>query len=492
MSFIASASDSLISPVNAVNGQTLTWNAITGQFEPTTSPSGDTPELLLWAANTAYLSGDTVSANLISSVILRKAGAGTSSATLDATELAAWRYFGQNNYPAFLASSLVCTNFVISQGGQLWQSISNRVTGATFDATEQTNWVALTSAGTTLPALTDLRGLRGDGTGIPVADARLQYGTANASTIDFNLNGSAGIRLSSVGGNNLITNAGTPNGSSLTIRTQDSVAGLNNFPGNLNLSTGSGTGNGVADIVFSTCLPTVSGTTVTNPVAAWTMGQDAFAATLTANRVGGGGIIQAASNEQLNVRTLGTGSLALSPIGSGILTIGAAGTGAIGIGTGTKTTTISGIVKKPTMAFLRTSATASTTVAANTNTIIAFPAATTNGTGISVAASTFTVARTGFYSIKLKVSFQSATTNVRGLVFLAGTAIFAGTTPQKAFRTPANANANAEIEAAWDVQVTSPGNFTVQISATAAGTVNLNSGATATAATTEITILEIG
>jgi hypothetical protein len=421
MSFIASASDSLISPVNAVNGQTLTWNATTGQFEPANSSS--------FVGSNGTIAGSS--------------GAVPAPAIADNTK--------------FL------------KGDGTWAAI------------------------TTLPNLTDLRGLRGDGTGVPVADARLQYGAANASTIDFNLNGSAGIRLSSVGGNNLITNAGTPNGSPLTIRTQDSAAGLNNFPGNLNLSTGSGTGNAAADIVFSTCIPTVSGTTVTNPAAAWTMGQDAFAATLTANRVGGGGIIQAAFNEQLNMRTLGTGSLAVSPVGSGSLDIGAAGTGAIGIGASTKTTTISGIVKRPTMAFLRTSATANTTVAANTNTIIAFPAALTNGAGISVAASTFTLARTGFYSIKLKVSFQSATPNVRGVVSLQGsTAIFAGDAPQKAFRTANLTNVNWEIEAAWDVWVTTAGNFTVTLVAAAAGIVNRTSSTTATATTTDITILEIG
>jgi hypothetical protein len=139
---------------------------------------------------------------------------------------------------------------------------------------------------------------------------------------------------------------------------------------------------------------------------------------------------------------------------------------------------------------LKTTATANTAVAANTNTIIAFPAGVTNGTGISLAASTFTLTRAGFYSIKLKVSFQSATTNVRGVVFLAGsTAIFAGGTPQKAFRTYPTGNANAEIEVAWDVIVTAAGNFTVQISSLAAGTVNLTNGF---AGTTEITILEIG
>ena len=511
-----SASDALIEPTGATAGQTLIWDAVSQTFTPQTpatpalaANSVDSSKIVDGSIQTidvadSAITGQKIAPNTITfdniadeTIISSKLQNGgitaakmgvnsvSSSNIIDGTiqneDIGAGQ-IGLDKLAPIPPTTLVGLGVLGSPAAPTNITLGTNLSmsGNTLNA----------AGGSSLPDLTDLRGLRGDGTGVPVADARLQYGAANAATIDFNLSGSNGIRLSSVGGNNLITNAGTASGTPLTIRTQDSAAGTNSVPGDLNLSTGRGTGSASASIVFSTCLPTTSGLTVTNPTQVWTMGQDAFAATLTANRVGGGGIIQAVSNESLNVRTVGTGSLALSPIGSGALNIGAAGTGVITVGATTKTTSLFGIVKKPTMAYLKTTATANTAVAANTNTVIAFPAGVTNGTGISQAANTFTLTRVGFYSIKLKVSFQSATTNVRGVTFLAAsTVIFAGVAPQKAFRTSATANANEEIEAAWDVQVTAAGNFTVQINSLAAGTVNLTNGF---AGTTEITILEIG
>jgi hypothetical protein len=66
----------------------------------------------------------------------------TTSTTFDSTEAALWVYQGQANIQSWAASSLVIAGFLISSNGQIWRSLSNRVTGLTLDASELTNWVA--------------------------------------------------------------------------------------------------------------------------------------------------------------------------------------------------------------------------------------------------------------------------------------------------------------------------------------------------------------
>ena len=52
-----SASDALIQPTGATNGQTLIWNATSEQFEPTNPP---TSGLKVWTTSTAYAAGELV------------------------------------------------------------------------------------------------------------------------------------------------------------------------------------------------------------------------------------------------------------------------------------------------------------------------------------------------------------------------------------------------------------------------------------------------
>jgi hypothetical protein len=505
MSFISSASDNLIAPVNAASGQVLTWNATTGQFEPTTIPSGDTPELLLWAANTAYLSGDTVSANLISSVILRKAGAGTSSATLDATELAAWRYFGQNNYPAFLASSLVCTNFVISQGGQLWQSISNRVTGAAFDATEQTNWVALTTASTP-PAsnsITSAMIVNGTIQTLDIADqvvtgAKIAPGTitfdkiADGTIISSKLQDggitAAKMGVGSVASSNIIDG---------TIQNGDIGAGQIGLDKLAPIPTTSLIGLGVAG---SPTMPTniTLGTNLSFSGNVLNAAVPAPLPIFNNNQVlRGDGSNTPASDARITF-DIAAGAVNISATGSGDLTLGSGSTGNITVGSDstTRLTTLKGIVKRPNYARLTVASAGNQVLIANTISPVVFGGVNNIvGSGLSQpTTSTFAVTRTGLYRIDLNLSIQSATANTRGIVSITtGTATL---TDQpvgmltKAIRLRA-ANTAEEITWSLFLPVTVAGTFSVSVTMLVASQINNYNGATGTAATTNISILEI-
>jgi hypothetical protein len=102
--------------------------------------------LPLWTAVTAYLIGDVV---LNGTKIYKRNANGTSGATFDVTEQAAWTIIGGGtaNIQAWSAATIYKTGdmVIIPSTGSIAKSLSDRTSGASYDATEAANWSCIAS-----------------------------------------------------------------------------------------------------------------------------------------------------------------------------------------------------------------------------------------------------------------------------------------------------------------------------------------------------------
>jgi hypothetical protein len=104
-----------------------------------------------WAASTPVQAGEIRyfvigGARVYASSITAR----TTGATADAAEFVQWFYISQSIVPGFFPpSTAILQGFVFTLGDTLWQSPSNRTSGATFSDAEQAQWVAIA------PGITD-------------------------------------------------------------------------------------------------------------------------------------------------------------------------------------------------------------------------------------------------------------------------------------------------------------------------------------------------
>lgn len=450
-------------------------------------------EFPLWTPNTAYLAGDSVKFFIDSqTVYLRRNSDGTSDSVMGTTEMNTWEYIGQKAYSNFPTGiSIVPFGFKIFVNNTLWQSNQNRYTLPVFDVFEQAFWTQLTFPSSSAN-LTNLVGLRGDGSSAPVSDARLTYDASNASGISFLSNANGGFKLSTSATElqmNAISKTATGSALPTVIKGQDVVAGgLDTGGGKIQLSGGNCTGSAGSSIDFLMApFGGTSGTTSNVAIQNFAMfSPNAVTGHFVSNLVNG----------IFAPNTGVTGNITVSGDGTGATNIGTLGTGKVNIGTTTKITTVNGILKQPNRAYIQMIANAATALPANTNIAILWNIAGANilGSGITLpTTTTIQIARTGYYRVVADISIQSATAGARGFVALNPlTAIITGgALLLKAVRLP-TANSANEVSVVWEFFASTAGTFSILAQLTAAGTINANNGSTATAATTKLTIMEIG
>jgi hypothetical protein len=384
MSFISSASDNLIAPVNAASGQVLTWNATTGQFEPTT-----------------------------------------------------------------LA---------------------------------------------VLPNFTANLGLRGDGTNVPVVDARLNFATANAVDIG----GTSGLRVSTATAGQIdldLLGTAVAAGNALRLTSQSGV-GSNNNGGNIELTTGATTGSGFSSIRFNVPLSFgTAGATVNAPTLTWQMytnTQNAIFEGLANNN-----LLSAQNDKNLRIATFGIGSLQIQAETTGQIQLGTVGTGTVSIGAANKTTTINGLVKQPGVSVFQAQRETSTqAIPANTQTTVIFNTSSLLGTStpaitLDTTTGVMTFTRTGTFRISGSLAVRSTTANARvGIAFVTGTAVCTATNIEGDNLGAANNSKGMRFE--YELTCTTIGTFSIQIGSTAALTLGFNQGTIFNATKTNCIIEERG
>ena len=106
-----------------------------------------------WSSSFTVALGSTVLMPLAgSTTVLISTSARVTTATFDAAEAANWNYYGQSTVSVFAASGLVMQGMQVISNGQLFQSNATRITGLSFDATEQLQWTTLSGGATTVAA----------------------------------------------------------------------------------------------------------------------------------------------------------------------------------------------------------------------------------------------------------------------------------------------------------------------------------------------------
>lgn len=472
-----SASDALIQPTGATNGQVLTWNTATGQFEPT-APASTVPapgsvtstELANGSVTNVKLAANSVAtANILDSSI-------TSSKILDNSII-----------DSDLANGCVTSNKIVD-GAVTLTKIQNvapstlignpTITNSSLQAiTLGTNLsfsgsVLNAAGGSVLPNFTTNFGLRGDGTNVPVTDSRLNFATTDA--LDIVSSGTNGLRV--VTSPNRVSlvgiGVGTAAANNLEIRGNTPPIVTNANGGWLELNAGASRGTGFSAIRFS--VPDGTGTPGQAPNAVnlnWQM-----FATGTTNAVLEGlkdnNYIAGQLNKNIFVSSNGSGNASISADGTGALNIGTSvGTGNINVGTNstTRVTNLNGLVNQPGLTITLGNKTANQVIPANANTVVTWATNATLGGSLAVSSvtpgtGTISFNRVGLYRVSGCLTLVSATINATGTFVING--VTGATT------IPFN-------QIPWRVyaaNVYAPCYFEFLINCTGVGTVNLLAG----------------
>ncbi len=536
-----SASDALIQPTGATNGQTLTWNATNGQFEPTTPapPAGNS------ITSAMILNGTIQALDIADQVITgNKIAAGTitfdniADGTIISSKLQNGGITADKMGVNSVASSNIIDGTIQNEDigvGQIGLDklapipttslVGLGVSGSPSSPTNITlgtnlsfSGNVLNAGGTNLPTFTNLNGLRGDGTNIPVVDNRLKYAASGNLALELVGDNAKYLGVANSGSSMQLSvvNVTTPTvGASFSIAAQ-SAAGTNQDGGNISLFAGSATGTQGSNIQFYTAATGgTSGTAASASGLTWTMGRDAIGSTLTGNNTlfntittaGNGGLrigsanggntsLECFGSGNLNINT-NAGNIDISPFGAGGVTLGGNGTGVISVGTNSKTTTLNGIVKRPGLSVFKAQrATSTQAIPANTQTTVIFNASSLLGTStpaitLNTTTGVMTFTRTGTFRISGSLAVQSATANARvGIAFVPGTAVCTATNVEGDILGAANLPKGMRFE--YEFTCTTAGTFSIQIGSTAALTLGFNQGTIFTATKTNCIIEERG
>jgi hypothetical protein len=345
-----------------------------------------------------------------------------------------------------------------------------------------------------LPNFTANLGLRGDGTNVPVVDARLNFATANAVDIG----GTSGLRVSTATAGQIdldLLGTAVAAGNALRLTSQSGV-GSNNNGGNIELTTGATTGSGFSSIRFNVPLSFgTAGATVNAPTLTWQMytnTQNAIFEGLANNN-----LLSAQNDKNLRIATFGIGSLQIQAETTGQIQLGTVGTGPVSIGAANKTTTINGLVKQPGVSVFKAQiATSTQTIPANTQTTVIFNTSSLLGTStpaitLDTTTGVMTFTRTGTFRISGSLAVQSATANARvGIAFVTGTAVCTATNIEGDILGAANSFKGMRFE--YEFTCTTIGTFSIRIGSTAALTLGFNQGTIFTATKTNCIIEERG
>ena len=124
-----------------------------------------------WVANRMVPYGAVVSMPMGSVVVtMMNMSLRLTNPTFDAAEAALWMLVGQAGVSSFPSTSTVLSGLIITNGGQLYQALTSRVTVAAFSTAEKTNWTQVTTGSATTVFLPNFTASAVAGTAVDVVD----------------------------------------------------------------------------------------------------------------------------------------------------------------------------------------------------------------------------------------------------------------------------------------------------------------------------------